>query len=334
MNSSKYEKDIFECHGALYSNKGIYRVNNIVLAICYSLESVAGVVLNVMVLLAMKRNKKLHVLSNYLLMALSIEDLLAGLGIAPSLVILLSLRARSRPACVLLNAATLLGYSIATVSFFTIIGVTMEQFLAVAYPFFHERKITLHKIIWPVIFTWLLVTVFLVLAWYSSDSWAAYIGTLGFIIFISYMVMVCCYVKIFHVVRSTKKRMGSRDYMRQMKQRNKTARTAGAIICGFTICYIPFCMVALWRMIFGTSLFVRNFILEWTQLICLANICVNPIVYCWRLTGVKKELRKIFGRKRISDIMTIITEASSVVGVATDTRIVENVTKTSDKISL
>ena len=65
MNSSKYEKDIFECHGALYSNKGIYRVSNIVLAICYSLESVAGVVLNVVVLLAMKRNKKLHVLSNY-----------------------------------------------------------------------------------------------------------------------------------------------------------------------------------------------------------------------------------------------------------------------------
>ena len=77
----------------------------------------------------------------------------------------------------------------------------------------------------------------------------------------------------------------------------KAIITSFSIILAFTVAYLPLSIYSLKRFIWHVSALEHTVVYEWLQLIALYNSVASPVVYYWRLRGVRRELFKIFRSK-------------------------------------
>ena len=272
------------------------RTSFLIAGIALAVGCIPATMFNLCFLVVMKRNRKLHRLSNYLLVTLSVLDLITGSVIMPLSAIILIERSRHVLHCKLQAYTSVIGYSVGTMSLITILTITVEQFLAVMYPYYHQSHVTIKKLLPVNILFWVLLSIFCIAAWFYTVLWVIYQSFLGLLIVNTFVVVIYCYARMFRVAKRTRKMITSinKSLRRKTKTNNKNLKTSAAIIVAFVISYIPIGLLVLWRLIFGTTHFERTYLYEWAQVFASYNTVINPLVYYWRLRGVKKELRKIF----------------------------------------
>ena len=189
-------------------------------------------------------------------------------------------------------------------SFIVILTITLEQYIAVCYPFFHQKNVTYYKLIVPMAAAWSCIVVTCVVCWQRSKLWVYFQSISGFVIFVTYSSVVYCYTRMFLIACHTRRRITASSISssgavvhpsRRREISNKKAIvTSFTIILAFTVSYLPFGVFHIKKFISGINAFERTVAYEWMQLVTVYSSVVNPLVYYWRLRAVRNEVMKIF----------------------------------------
>ena len=238
-------------------------------------------------------------ISNKLLMTLSVIDLLIGALVWP-LVAAFSFKIYSIDvsSCDFINATIFLGYQFSMLTLCVIFLVALDQYLAILHPYSYISKVTYPRFIWPMIGINSLLLLFSIIVkikfqkiWINSVQIVflpiamVIVASLIYV----YRKVVVCVSRITKDINSTNKEEG-----RQIKSRAKAAKSSLIILIGTLICYLPVICYNIYVRVRGQTSYGVTFIGYPSQIMGLFTSVIDPAVYYWRLSTLRKATKNMF----------------------------------------
>ena len=263
-------------------------VSFIITIITNSITCPFTVLLNVLVIMAVKRRPRLQSNANILLACLAVTDALTGLTAQPSFVLLYSSR--------LLGVKNVVPYRVIH-NFFTralslcsclhLMLVTYERLVAIKFPMNYYDIVTRRKIKVAVISCWILSLSCEVFRRFRSTVKIANlliaISLISGIIFVT-LAYVLLYLETLRHRKMMKAQQLPQQEVERFVKENKALKTTVLVVCSVVICFLP--------MSFVFTLFVKEIKLSYSESLvrtfAMLNSLVNPLIYCWR----QEEMRK------------------------------------------
>ena len=290
-------------------------VAHVLTSILNAVSSLTAIIGNALVILAVWQNPALQTPSNVFLCCLAFSDFTVGLIAQPCFVIhkigemyhsSFSMYCTTR---ILLESA---GYITAGASVLTMTGIAIERYLALYLHLRYRLIITTKRILIAASLIWI---VFILLSasrfWIANESIFNNIATAT--IFSSLVFTCLAYMKVLKYVRRHENQIKdqNRDSPRpefsgvnyrisRLKCYKKSTLTMVCIVGIFIVCYIPFLSVKMVQKIKGYTVAVKTASLYASTIVFL-NSSFNPMVYCWRITNMRKAVKdacsRCFGAK-------------------------------------
>lgn len=261
------------------------------------------VLLNVLVIAAVKRRPRLQNNANILLACLASVDALTGLVIQPLLIAktmdnLLQTEDQSR--CLLLGLTVGAFHVLCFSSLFHLVLVTLERFIAIKYTLHYAHLVTNGNIRIAVVTVWML-TVLMELVRFGV-TWHSQAATIYFSV-VTVLVMMCfvlfivaCHIMLFRETSRHRKKIMTeqipQEEVRRFLAENKMLKTTAYVLGAVLLCYLPLMLfmlvIAQLRLLMGLIPLLR----PWVPTLVALNSLLNPFIYCWR----QKEMRKFIFR--------------------------------------
>ena len=262
---------------------------------------------NGVVILAVWKTPALHTPSNVFLCCLALSDLTVGLIAQPCFVIhkIGELLERYNMYCTTRILTESLGYITAGTSVLTMTGIAIERYLALYLHLRYKEVVTTKRILASAFCLWLF---FISLAasrfWIANDSIfnniaIPVIGCSLVFTFLAYM-RVLKYVRrhenqIHDQNASNPGQYPAKNRLLGIRRYKKSTLTMAYIVGIFVLCYIPFLCVKIVQKIDGYTTSVKTAYLYATTIVFL-NSSFNPVVYCWRITDIRRAVKDMFSR--------------------------------------
>ena len=304
-----------------------YLVSSLYFAI--AIISVFG---NILVMLAVFKNRRLRTTSNYLLVALAVPDFFQGaISLPLRLAEVLDPDCNHKSFCrAAIPVSTLFGGT----SNLHILLIAMERFIAICWPFFYYNWITTHSALVGVGATWLSMTIFSLLPalGLGGKQPEHSVKFCRFPAFLTREYITCLYVFVHvipiitviflnvfilrasldHVRRigaqvvasSFNSRMDSnfefypeqseqvRNRKREATRQRKATKIVAAVIGSFLLLVVPIITIDVVEML--TGVVVPIWIVKVTVLMIYANHCVNVFVYAGFNSDYRNTFKSIF----------------------------------------
>ena len=274
-------------------------VSYIITIIINSIACPFTVLLNVLVIMAVKRRPQLQTNSNILLACLAATDALTGLIVQPSFILWkLSLLLGVGNSEGIFNFHSASFYAVLYSSSFHLMLVTFERLLAIKYTMRYSNIITEKKIK-------IAVTVFWITAFSSSVfrlfriQFEVGVRIISFVLISCILFVVFSYMILYRETRRHQKMIKTQQLPQEEVERftkeNKALKTTVYVVCAVIFCFMPTgASLALWSARFITSVSSILIISSWARTCSMLNSLLNPLIYCWR----QKEMRKFVFRMR------------------------------------
>ena len=185
-----------------------------------------------------------------------------------------------------------------TASFFGVVAVSVDRFLAVHLHLRYQELVTHKRVVVVVISKWLYSAFISFMIFWGLPGTQQFINsaalTLGFI------VTLVVYIRIYVTVRRHKNQIHSMqvqevahsDEIKSFIVLLKSTVGIFYVYLVFLICYLPsFICMAVIRM-YGSSIALKQFFLYSTTLIFL-NSSLNPVIYCWKMRHIRHAIMNI-----------------------------------------
>ena len=247
------------------------------------------------------RTSLLHTPSNFLLGALCVTDLLAGLVCQP--IYIAVLLSEPGPCCPPLIQAFNFIYELSCWnSFLCSLLITLDRYSAVCYPYRYREYATCKKyaILTTGIFVSSAVHSIIKLISYKNSQvvFLSLDVSLQLLMIVAVLLM---YARIYTVVFSQRKRMSSIGdaSMRQqsrvsLRERSRT-HTVTMILIVFVACYTPYTVFCVQCILYYEGQMKYSLQLGlWANFLVLLNSCLNPMIYCARSQEIRRAAVKIF----------------------------------------
>ena len=254
------------------------------------------VVLNFLVLYAVKKHRSLQTTANLLLANLAASDFFIGLLFQPCKIASTILFLNCTSICWLYATVFHLGYYLATVSFLTLTQVSIDRYVALSYPFLYQRLTTVNTTLRiAIISTWTVPLISIIL---SIIAGRMRIPSILFTILAPLSIVISFVAQISTIKAVRKIRRQDAALSIKMKNNNaspisrknyvreKANRAAGVILLATVGCYAPHAVLTMVRTLRNDILAFQG-IYDWTKTLVIFNSTLNPIIYCWIL----KEMR-------------------------------------------
>ena len=262
--------------------------------------SVAAAFGNLLVLVSIWRTSSLHLPSFVLLFNLALSDLCVGLIVQPAFVTatLARMSGAQDVLCLALISTTVSSSILCTVSLLTMTAISVDRYLAVSLHLRYQEVVTVARAVRLVVLVWLISAV-LAISWLWPPN--VFFVTAAVTITVSNVLVLFTYVKIYRVVRRHEAQIHTQvqfqeqqmdEHSRNVASCKKSAITMFVVHCVFVLCYLPYVCTVLILSIGDRSL-SEHFALEMSLTIVFMNSCVNPVVYCWRVSEIRKAMREI-----------------------------------------
>ena len=283
------------CSSSLHENHYMYllTVINVILAITASLG-------NALVLAALRKDSSLHPPSKLMFRCLAVTDLCVGLFSQPFYVIqLMSITYEQVNLCYTMVSINEITSSIfCGVSLFTLTAISVDRLLALRLGLRYTQ-------VWQVI-TLRRTRVIMILIWILNISilclkrfWlpVLFFWVISALIYTSLAIAAFSYIKIYVTLR--RHRIELRDVAQQgkpnrggmsplhIKQYKKTVSAGLCVQLVLVACYLPYAIVVAIAIPNSYSL-SYNLAVRLTITLVMLNSSLNPILYCWRIRGVRK----------------------------------------------
>ena len=252
------------------------------------------VLLNVLVIKAVKSTPRLRTNSNVLLACLAVTDALTGLLGQPLFVLwkIFLLFGLSDSGTVEICFSTTV-IVIVTASYFHLMLVTLERLLAIKftmqYPNINDEKMKR-----AVLVAWILAFISGV---FRVLKMALVLRSLsGLFIFSCILFIAFAYFVMYRETRLQQEKIKTQQLPQQEVERftreNKALKTTMFVVGAVIICLLPLCFCLI--LLFTCFCDICPTIAPVTQTCAMLNSLVNPLIYCWR----QKEMRKVIFRLR------------------------------------
>ena len=261
--------------------------------------SITATLGNTVILFALNKECSLHPPSKLLYRCLALTDLLVGIISQPVVAVYFTLLVITDnywlDLCVYVASTAALTFTIlSAVSMLTMTAISVDRLLALLLGLRYRHFVTLKRVRALVLCFWIPSIAFTVMMLRKFAILKMYGYTLNSLCL---LVSVSCYSKIVFAPRhhqgaiqdQVHQDQPSGETAQNMQQYRKTVFSAMCILLTLIVCYLPYCIVLAIVTTIGSSPFLQTIWAFTTTLVCL-NSSLNPILYCWRIKEVRKEV--------------------------------------------
>lgn len=283
-NSAKIE----ESRGSIETSVVVICVLNAPLM----LTSTAG---NILVLTAIKKTPSIRSSSITMLCSLAVSDLLVGFIVQPFFLASLLTRVFLIERISKITAFCLCGVSLCTMT-----AISIDRFLALQYPMRYQATITAHQraLNTLIVIIWLHNFVF---SGFYVWNWPLYFIMIATGVCLFILVSAFCYIRIYRIVRRHQIQIQVQQQAAQqnttegdnsnMVRMKRSALNTFIFYIAMVLCYFPIII-----SLCVASITSKDLPEVWhlADTVVFLNSSVNPLLYCWRLGEIRKEVLKIF----------------------------------------
>ena len=286
------------CTSSLHGNPHMYSLTalNVILAITASVG-------NALILVALRKDSSLHPPSKLMFRCLTVTDLCVGLLSQPLYVIqLLSIIHERVKLCYTMVSINEITISVfCGVSLFTLTAISVDRLVALRLGLRYTQVwqvITLRRTRGIVIVIWILnISIFCLRRFWKYVLISRVISVL---IYSSLAISAFSYLNIYVTLR--RHRIELQDVAQQgklsrrgmsplnIKQYRKTVSMGLCVQLVLVACYLPYGVAAAMTTAKASSP-LQNLAVRLAITLTLLNSSLNPILYCWRIRGVRKALK-------------------------------------------
>ena len=250
------------------------------------------IVLNALVITAIKTKPRLQTMHNILLACLAVTDLVIGVAAQPAFIteeIIVMVAGSSSFACKLDNILQLSIICLCLLSLLHLALLSIERFVAMKYSLRYEEIVTKFRLIVAVGCCWVFITLFFFLRIFKLRAFPPFI-----ILFLSFPVIIFCHTYVYFICRrheiQIQSEQVSQEATAKFLKEKKACKTTSIIIGGVLMCYLPGVLIGILPGLFSGYLIKRLEVSSRPLLVSfqILNSLCNPIIYCWR----NKEIRE------------------------------------------
>ena len=282
------------CSASLHGNHDLYSLAAI--NILFSITASLG---NILILIALGKESSLHPPSKLLYLCLTVTDLCVGLLSHPLFVIQLlpMVHPDGVQFCytfVKVSINDLLGRIFSGVSLCTLTAISVDRLLALLLGLRYKQTVTLRRTRHTVVGIWILnISVPFLWRFWSQQITQ---GVISAIIYTTLLSSALCYTKIYLSLRHQRQdrvHQGQPNgdgilYLLKIKRYRKTVSTALWVQLTLVACYLPYGITSAVIDPFSPShLLPKRITITFVYL----NSSLNPILYCWKIRGVRKAVK-------------------------------------------
>ena len=271
-------------------------VSYIITIIINSITCPFTVLLNVLVIMAVKRRPRLRINSNILLACLAAIDALTGLIVQPSFILWkISLLLGAGNSEGILNFHNAFLNTAVLSSSLHLMLVTFERLLAIKFTMRYSNVITEKNIK-------IAVTVFWTIS-FSSGTFRLLKMQLIIVRFVFILILVSCilfiplsymilYREILRHQKIIKTQQLPQEEVERFTKENKALKTTVYVVGAVMFCLLP-AGAFLILLTAGLISSLSSFMDSWIRTASMLNSLLNPLIYCWR----QKEMREFIFRR-------------------------------------
>ena len=273
-----------------------------------SLFATTGIVFNFLVLKVIYKNPSLRTIPNCIIVNLAISDILTGLISQPVKAALTVFFLKRMVFCSVYLTGLQLGYIFGMVSCLTLMLMAFERHVAIFRPF-RYIKMTVNRgwMHWAVVGIWIISLLIAALSFLTPGMGLMRMVAIGIIIF-TIMSSTLVYTRAIIVVKRINTRIsvmpeetscGSNQRSARISslahtsRKLKATRMASVILIVMVVCYLPSCVLTTLRNLVKMESDLVNGLHDWGQSFVLMNSSLNPIIYCWNLSEMRKRIRAV-----------------------------------------
>ncbi|XP_078349037.1 adenosine receptor A2a-like [Oculina patagonica] len=262
--------------------------------LCYT-----AIMLNIVTIHAIRKNSSLPKTLKTLLLSLAVSDVGVGLVVQPFYTsVLVMWLQQNNPGCNTLNVFNIIMYFFSAASFFGVVAVSADRFLAIHLHLRYQELVTHKRVVAVVISIWVL-SVFIPLMVAKGPLEVSFVTNFIFGV-VSFFVTTMAYIRIYLVVRRHKNQIQALQ-LQQVEQSDEIANFASLIKSAFGIfyvflvflfCYLPYLISWGILKVNGPSTTWKRFSLSSCTLVFL-NSSLNPVIYCWKMRHIRHAIMDI-----------------------------------------
>ena len=268
------------------------------------------IVLNILVMVAVKTKRQLRTKSNIVLACLATSDLVVGLIVQPFHIINSSflVSGQGNTFCNLNKVTMTLTGKCLMPSFTLSIFISAERYAAVRHPFAYESQVTEGRIIIASGLAWVIALLLPIEngAETKTDFVSNFVSFIVLPVFFYLPTMIYFNCVVYKEVRRSEKQIAANQVSLEAKKKllkNKKAfYTTAVVLLAFFLCYIP---INIFFAIFA-SITNKNSVhggqtaLYLLPLIPVLNSLLNPLIYAVRIRYFRAAFIQLLSRKTIS----------------------------------
>ncbi|XP_068691979.1 adenosine receptor A3-like [Montipora foliosa] len=271
----------------------------VVLNVFFSVTAFLG---NAAILVALHMESSMYPATKVLLRCLSISDLFVGLVTEPTRVThFLSVMLKHEKICQYTTVlGYVFGYSLSAVSLLTVTAVSLDRLLALLLGLRYRQVVTSKRSFLAAAVIWIVPIVSTAMYFWNSrvTYWFGYV-----VISLCIVITAYSYTKIFVTLRQhqIQPHYNVRPHQEIHTAPLNIARYKKAVSSSLWVqvtlsaCYLPFALIDAFftQREVSQSLYVARAL---AITLVYVNSSLNPILYCWKIAGVRRAVKELIGR--------------------------------------
>ena len=264
--------------------------------------SFTAITLNIVTIIALRKPLTIPRALKIFLLSLAVSDLGVGLLVQPlyitRLVMMIKENTQTLYFEITLNSFYVTAYFLIYASFFGVVALTADRYLAVHFYLRYQELVTQKRVVAVVISNWILSAIPMLMSIWIPNA-------VGIILIpvssVCYLTTAFFYFKIYlavrhhsnqiHVLQAQLAQNNEGDMTNAARER-KTAVGTFYVYLVFLICYLPSTYLWIIYISTGPSTMLFQFGLYTNTLIYL-NSSLNPLIYSWKMRHVRHAIMEI-----------------------------------------
>ena len=277
------------------TRNAIYEVNSIITVIINCITCPLTVLLNVLVIMAVKRRPRLQSYTNILLACLAATDVLTGLVVQPSFLLYKTFEflgmTESETELQFFHNSSIRGQTLCSCLHLTL--VTCERLMAIKFTMRYPYLVTTRNIKVAVISVWIVSLFGGISRLTNSDVILAFSSFLVAFTFLACVLFILCsYLILFRETLRHQKMIKTQQLPQEEAERftkeSKALKTTVFVVGAVVLCFLPvvFVLLLLSFGLYYDSVFPS--FMPWIRTTVMLNSLLNPLIYCWRQSEMRK----------------------------------------------
>ena len=268
--------------------------------------SLAGTVANGLVIMAYYRNPRLRTIQNMLFFVLATTDICVTLVVQPTFVVAMLSGLLRRRDCLVWNIATILSWFFLGISLATIVILTLQSYITLAYPYRFQNIITKNRIKKALAAFWAFISVSnLKSTIFHYVSFADYMCLI--VVLSTLICVISTWIWTYKLLSKHRKIIRATQtpvtqYFGTQKKVLRSTVTAFLVTLSLFGCYCLALLLTI-RSLSGAWKIDRNVhvildLVSWT--LSYLNSLLNPCLVFWRSSNFRETAKNIVSRRGIS----------------------------------